>query len=476
MKFKKAISLALCAAMTLGCLAGCGNGEEKDVDLEEQEYPFKIEDLDGYVFTVADSNVARWFPEEGSSDIGNAIIRRVETVEKLFNCKIERIDCDTGQAAQAAMLGTKYADIIISPTYALARDLLRSKALVDINKLEGLNLDAEYWQRWGDTSILKYHDMIYALGAPFACQHDETFVMFFNKAIIEALNLESPYDLYARDEWTISKLLEYCRAAKKDLNGDGVFDKNDRYGITCGQEFDGPFVLYMGAGGRFLREVEDGHFEFALNTKDSFRIVNQVKEILDPYENAWQSDGLLPPEIAEAFVNGQTLFYFYSRGRGFADPIYDMEDDFGVVPIPKGDNAGPDEYHCWVSHDAPNMGIMANNPDIEKTIMITEALAYFAQEENEIEENEYLANKLRDDTAREVVSNINKYAMIDYAWVQWQLDMSGDNNGINAMCQAMRGICMGLTPDKQIMSSIQAIEKEVQYSIQELEDVLNQRN
>ena len=44
------------------------------------------------------------------------------------------------------------------------------------------------------------------------------------------------------------------------------------------------------------------------------------------------------------------------------------------------------------------------------------------------------------------------------------------------MCQAMRGICMGLTPDKQIMSSIQAIEKEVQYSIQELEDVLNQRN
>lgn len=96
MKFKKAISLALCAAMTLGCLAGCGNGEEKDVDLEEQEYPFKIEDLDGYVFTVADSNVARWFPEEGSSDIGNAIIRRVETVEKLFNCKIERIDCDTG--------------------------------------------------------------------------------------------------------------------------------------------------------------------------------------------------------------------------------------------------------------------------------------------------------------------------------------------------------------------------------------------
>ena len=148
--------------------------------------------MNGYVFTVADSNVNRWFPEEGSSEIGNAIINRVETVERLFNCEIERIDFNGEEAARAAMAGTKYADIIVSPTYAMARYLLKSKALVDINTLEGLNLDAEYWTRWGDTSILKYHDKIYALGAPFACQHDEAFVIFFNKAIIEELNLESP--------------------------------------------------------------------------------------------------------------------------------------------------------------------------------------------------------------------------------------------------------------------------------------------
>ena len=125
---------------------------------------------------------------------------------------------------------------------------------------------------------MKYHDKIYALGAPFACQHDEAYVLFYNKAIREELGLESPYDLYVRDEWTMSKLLEYCKAAKSDLNGDGVFDGNDRYGFVCGNEFDGPFVLYMGAGGRFLTEVEDGHFEFSLNTKDAYRLINPYLE------------------------------------------------------------------------------------------------------------------------------------------------------------------------------------------------------
>ena len=123
-------------------------------DVDVSEYPFKIKDLDGYVFTVADSTIDRWFPEEGSSEIGNAVIRRVETVEKLFNCTIERIDYDDEEANRAAMTGSKYADIIIAPTFSIGRWLLKSKALVDINTLEGLNLEAEYWTRWGDTSIM----------------------------------------------------------------------------------------------------------------------------------------------------------------------------------------------------------------------------------------------------------------------------------------------------------------------------------
>lgn len=472
MNFKKTISLLLCASMLLGCLTGCGQSEPQQTEQEDtSEYPFQIEDLDGYVFTVADSNMSRWTPEEGSSNIANAVINRVNKVEELFNCTIERIDYNEDEAQLAAQAGTKYADIVVCETWSLGR-FLKARRLVDLAKLEGLNLEAEYWQRYGSTNILQYQDKIYALGAPFACQHDEAVVMFFNKAIIEELKLESPYDLYARDEWTMSKLLEYCKAAKKDLNGDGVFDGNDRYGFVCGHEFDGPFALYMGAGKHFIREQEDGHFTFELNSKDAFRTVNQVAEILDPFENAYDCLGMTESDIVNLFVNGQTLFYCYSRARGVADPIYDMQDDFGIVPMPKGDDAGPDEYKCWVNHNAANMGIFANNPDLEKTVMIVEALAYFAQEENEIEEEEYLSVKLRDDTAREIVKNINQYAMIDYAWIGQQC---ADAGGFQAMNNAVWAVTM-TDRSKKIMSSIQEIEQQVETSIRQLEDILLQRD
>ncbi len=471
MKLKRAIGLLLCIAMVFGCLTGCGKEtpQEEAQEAETPEYPFKIEDLNGYVFTVADSNVARWFPEEGSSDIANAVINRVNKVQELFNCKIERIDYDENQAQLAAQAGTKYADIVICETWSLGR-FLKARRLVDLAKLDGLNLETDYWQRFGSTNILQYQDKIYAVGAPFACQHDETFMIFFNKAIIEELGLESPYDLYERDEWTMSKLLEYCQAAKKDLNGDGVFDGNDRYGFVCGHEADGPGVLYMGAGKRYIREGEDGHFVFELNTKDAFRTVNQVADILDPFENAYDCRGMVEADIVDLFVNGQVLFYCYSRGRGVTDPIYDMKDDFGVLPMPRGDDSAPGDYQCWVNHNAAIMGIFSNNPDMDKTVMIVEALAYFAQDENEIEENEYLNNKLRDDTAREVVRNINQYAIADYAWIGQQCA-----DGFFDLINVLRDVTMG-DRSKKIMSSVQEIEKEVETGIQQLEDIMLQKD
>lgn len=477
MKYKKLLALFLSLSMAVGCFVGCGKEEEEKKEEDNAaEYPFAVDDLKGYTFTVADSNVARWFPEEGSSDIANAVINRVNSVQDLLHCNIERIDYNEDEAQLAAQAGSKYADIIICETWSLGR-FLKARRLVDMATLEGLDLEAEYWQRFGSTNVLQYQDKIYALGAPFACQHDEAFMVFFNKAIVEEIQtnhpeLESPYDLYAKDEWTMSKMLEWCRAAKKDLNGDGVFDGSDRYGFVCGHEFDGPFVLYMGAGMKFLKEEADGNFTFQLNTKDAFRVINQVKDILDPFENAYDSLGVSQSDIVNLFVNGQTLFYCYSRGRGWSEPIYDMKDDFGVVPMPKGDNAGPNEYNCWVSHDAANMSVFANNPDLDKAVMIIEALAYFSQEENEIEENEYMNTKLRDDIARDIVENINQYAMIDYAWIGQQC---ADAGGFQAVNNAVWDVTMRQRSD-QIMSRVQAIEKQVETSIQQLVDILQQRD
>ena len=74
--------------------------------------------------------------------------------------------------------------------------------------------------------------------------------------------------------------------------------------------------------------------------------------------------------------------------------------------------------------------------------------------------------------AREIVKNINRYAMIDYAWIGQQC---ADAGGFQAMNSAVWAVTM-TDRSKKIMSSIQEIEQQVETSIWQLEDILLQKD
>ncbi|MCR5754608.1 MAG: extracellular solute-binding protein [Acetatifactor sp.] len=481
MKKKRLLAVLLAATMTIGCLTGCGSKqtaaddketvdstdatEEADAEEEtEGEYPFEVVDLEGYTFTVADNNMGRWFPEEGSSEVANAIIDRVNKVQELFNCTIEVKNYDETEFANAVTAGEDYADIVVCETWNLGRHI-KAKRIVDLAELDGLNLDADYWTKYNNTNLLTYQGKVYGVAAPFASQSDEIFLMFFNKNIIDELGLESPYDLYAKNEWTFSKFLEYCKAAKKDLNGDGVFDENDRYGFTCGHNWDTPVVMYLASGNQFYSENPDGSIEFQLNTPNAFKAVNQIKEMLNPIDTFWpKPEGAEMEAYAQAFAEGKSLFYTYTRGRNVAQTVYDMEDDFGIVPIPRGDDA--DTYRCWVSHDAPSVSIPTTNQNKDKTVKIMEALAYFAQDENELELDEFCDTKLRDDESADILREIPQYAHSDLAFIGQQCA-----GGFYAALNSVVDVTFNAR-EKEIASTVAGIEVEVETGIQEFIDIM----
>lgn len=377
-------------------------------------------DLDGYVFTVADNNVNRWFPEAGSSDIANAIIERIKWVEEKYNCKIEVRPHSEDEFSAAVMAGDKYADIIVTPTWELGRHI-KAKRLVNMNEIPNLNMDSPYWNQFDSTSYLSYGDRTYGTSAPFVSQSDEVWVVAFNKAIIEELNLENPYELVKNKQWTLEKMLEMQRAAKRDLNGDGVFDSNDRYGLGTGHEWDTPVVLYLASGNKIIDVAADGKMSYAVNTSKAYETIELVKQMLMPGDTLFaKNEGEDFDAYVKAFTEGKTLFYTYSRGRGVIDPIYQMEDDFGFVPMPMGNNT--DNYKSWVSHDAPSLAVPVSNPDLDKTGLILEALAWKSQGEEDIRLNEVAFTQLRDDESLEVLKELKNYAVSDMAFIGQQLD------------------------------------------------------
>ncbi len=460
--------------MLVGILSATGCTKKPGPDKPSPvpvDLPWSGVDLKGYEFIVADSTKTRWEPAEGSSDIANAVLKRVEQVERDLNCTITRIDYNEEEFINAVNAGDKYADMIICPTFSVGENLEGARIL-DLNAIKNLDLNDERWAKYNKQNLVTFDNMCFGAYAAFASMNDEVYMIYYNRSVIKELGLEDPQSLCAKGEWNIDKFLEYCRLAKKDLNGDGVFDVNDRYGFTCGHFWDVAHVMYLATGNMFYYEpvfgeilcayLEDGYYEKAVAA------INQIKEICTPYENFWKMN---PGEdysvMTDAFAEGKALFYTYTRGRHVADPIYEMKDDFGLVPMPNG---GPedDDFHCWTSWDSPMVCIPITNPDPETSAIVIEALNYYSQEENEIDLNEFKNTKLRSESDYEMAEKMVKYACVDMGFLSRRFI----NLGFEAATDIPRIVCC-YSREKEAVSEIEKILKQVQQGIDIYYDVLD---
>jgi hypothetical protein len=378
-----------------------------------------VKDLGGYKFIVADNNQNRWFPKEGSSDLNNAIIDRIKWVEKTYNVKIELRKHSEEEFSAAVLAGDKYADIVITPTWEFGRHI-NAKRLLDMNNIPNLELNKDYWKEYNTSNLLTYDKRTFGVAAPFANQGDEVWVLAFNKRIIEELGLENPYDLVKNNQWTFQKLLDMEQKAKRDLNGDGVMDSNDRYGLATGHDWDISVALYLASGNKIIDIDDNNKMKYAVNTPKAFETIDMIKKLAKSGDTFFpKKEGEEMDAYVKAFVEGKALFLAYSRGRGVIDPIYEMKDDFGFVPLPMGNNT--DKYLSWVSHDAPSLAVPVTNKELDKTGLILEALAWKAQEEEKIRMDEIAFTQLRDDESLEIIKQLKNYGVSDMAFIGQQM-------------------------------------------------------
>ncbi len=157
------------------------------------------------------------------------------------------------------------------------------------------------------------------------------FLCFYNKTMIEELDLEDPSELYKKDQWTVSKMHEMADKATRDTDGDGV---NDTYGITTAyenlwQDMNYTSMVKQDSAGKFVLNFDDPAL---LQAFDYYRDVM--------YDKDARGTGAGGPTSTD-FAKGNFLFLL--------DPIwaawqmYTLTDDdptfeWGAVPLPYGEN------------------------------------------------------------------------------------------------------------------------------------------
>lgn len=429
MRRKKWLSLLLAVIMTVS-LAGCGgnasvktsggtgagteetegagteetDGTEGTEEEEAWERPFdkyiqdeEVVDLGGYNFKIVDFNTNIWRPEEIRSEQDQLIVNIVEDVEKTFNCtiEVEEVSPDTifNNAQPAIMSGDKYADLLGTTLWAYG-SLLGGQLLTDLSEVDSLDFTQDGFNK-GLSDIATFGGATYGFGASFGSPGYA--VIYYNDRIWTELGLPDPYELVQSGEWTWAKLLEYGRMAIRDNDGNGIVDSvNDRWGLVAP---NGDLItnMYLSMGGNFYTENEEGKMRLSCLDSDS---AAKMKFIYDFFQNEnvlYKNENV---GFLEMFYSGKSLFLLY--GSDIYDDNKNMEDDWGVLPLPKW-TPDQEEYLNPVNHNAKIYSIPSSNKNTYEAGVIITALAKRYQALYPLTLQEMADTYWRSDTAQAIM-------------------------------------------------------------------------
>ncbi len=375
---------------------GTGNTTEEDRNvtptLEAQEdNPFaaytegeQAVDLKGYQFKVVDFHQDRWAPEEIKSPMDELVVSIIDDVENTFHCDIvfESVSPDVifETAQPEIMAGGKYADLIGTTIWAFGK-MLGGNLLADLNTIESLDLSQPYYfQNVAETAT--FGNKTYAFGAPFGSHIGASWVVYYNTRIWNELGYPDPDELADRGEWTWDKLVEYAKGALRDNDGDGIISTDaDRWGVTS-PAGDLVRAMYAGMGGYFYKENEEGKVRLACLDPASAEKINFMYKFFQKDNVLFKNENIA---YLDMFAGGKAMFMLYMNDSN--DTIKNMEDDFGILPLPKW-NAGQTDYVTGIDHNAPIFAVTNTNGNTYEAGIIIDALArrYQAVEEQKVQD------------------------------------------------------------------------------------------
>ena len=312
--------------------------------------------------------------------INDAIYNRNRAAEERFNVKISAVVVhetapqsdnanSTPLARKSIMSGEDFADITMlhmTDAGTLAAqglfldwhtipDLDLSKPWWDKDVVEGLTIGGKLYLNTGHFNIESY---------------DYTWGMVFNKQLWQDKGLPDVYATVKEGAWTLDYFNDIIKQSTTDVNGDGIYDENDRFGFIAIDR--GGLTNFMFGSDQRIFVRNGGGFDFVLNTERMQSVVEKTYEIY--YENnsayIWKSAMDYFPETQplDMFAGGKGLI---ASARLAGIPILrGMDTDFGIIPYPKF-NEAQREYVSFSDGHTSMMTIpnTVSSPEIIGTIM-----------------------------------------------------------------------------------------------------------
>jgi len=359
----------------------------------------------------------------------DAMYTRNRKLEERFNFTFSELMAEdliqaTNNARKIVLSGDHQYDIITLTT-AGSLPLVQEGLMHPISLLPHINIDKPYWNRQLNSDLTVLNKKYFIHGAHDLSTYDMTHVMLFNKAMVQDLGMDNPYELVNTGKWTFDKFAEMSKMVISDLNGDGRFDENDRYGLIIPSHYPLP-NFWIAAGVKSIEKDENDIPYSAMGEQKFIDVFQKTFEITwDINHDSWFGVNLsdLEPIFVTMFENGQGLFlnstFYYINGlRG-------METDFGILPYPKYTESQENYYSRIENSTSALVPVTADNAVLERASVILEALA--CESLNTVIPAYYditlKVKNVRDEESGEMLDIIFANRVIDWGDAVWFADI-----------------------------------------------------
>lgn len=338
-------------------------------------------DYGGYTVTMyvrGDSPLAEFYVTEQTGEIvDDAIYTRNLKVAERLNVGFAFVEEPGDNARRASFVKRIQSSIMandqaydIAAGYSMCvASLATAGMLNDLSDLPYLDFTNPWWSESLLSQARLKGKLFFASGDISTHMLYYMYATFFNKDVLSENMLEEPYQLVLDGKWTLDKLISMSQDIYVDLNGDGVRGVEDRYGFLAHPTYTDPF--FFASGLRTTSIDDDGipHIDESFSGEKTQKLLEKLCAFLHDSEDGYL---LTYDDGYNLFINGGWLFM--NNEVQHAIVMRDADFEFGLVPVPKYDEA-QEEYYSIASFPYMLYGIPkdASDPDMSSAVM--EALA-----------------------------------------------------------------------------------------------------
>ena len=327
---------------TNGANTGDGNRYDAEGYLKDS-IPSNLKYDDGIKILGWNSEVTEFEVEDSNEQIvDRAVWRRNKSTEERLNVTlnytvtkgdVSNISNFKTVVQQAESSGAAF-DVVAAHSRSIAV-CAASGLLLNLGGIQGshFDFDAPWWNQTIIDQTMIGDVFYYVTGdiAPSLVQM--IYCVYFNADLVRSLELESPYDLVDRNEWTLENMMSMTENFYQDLNRNLKVDDGDRIPVG-GWYYDWPALLH-GCGIGMAARDDTGNLVIDPNLKGAkgLKVMQNLQDWVT-LDNCFVADSGNP---VQTFLAQNSMFLLTMSGRALMS-FSSIKFEYACVPMPKYDS------------------------------------------------------------------------------------------------------------------------------------------